>query len=92
MVGDEVTLQVCQAELTMMMAKRRYGEGMGDLSPPPEVRLVLAMGLIGAMGKMGGLSSLLVHSLNQSRAVTTAKSAMKRIFFSKRSHHFWRHE
>lgn len=29
------------------------GRGWGYLSPPPEVRLVLAMGLIGAMCRMG---------------------------------------
>lgn len=74
-------LWVCQAELTTleMMGKRRYREGMVDLSPPPDVGLTSAMDLIGygVMGRMEDLTSLSVFSRPVQGLLTTAKCAMK---------------
>lgn len=75
------TLRVCQAELTTleMMGKRRYGEGIVDLSPPPGIRLILTMDLIGdgVMGRMEDLTSLSPFPRAVQGCLTTAKCAMK---------------
>jgi len=62
-----------------MMGKRRYGEGMIDLSRPPDIRLISAMDLAGdgVMGRMGDLSSLSPFPRPVQGCLTAAKCAMK---------------